>query len=128
MMADAQNRRYLFDDLRLFDVNGDGLDDLVISGAWQDVWGGQAMNAQDYILLRTSPFTVEVGQGPLAADQYLKAHDMDQDGDLDVIELDQQAGVFVVYVNDGNGAFSMADPRRRIWTCSVPMDLGGRGR
>ena len=110
MAPDAMYRRYLFGSMALFDVNGDGLSDLVVTGSWQELSGGQSETPQDYILLRTAPFAVEEGTGQLSPAQYLNGHDMDQDGDVDVIELDQQAGVFIVHVNDGNGQFILADP------------------
>jgi len=110
MSPDAIYRRYLFGSIALFDVNGDGLSDLIVTGRWKELNGAQSETPQDYILLRTAPFAVEEGAGQFLPAQYLNGHDMDQDGDADLIEVDQQAGVFIVNVNDGSGQFSTADP------------------
>lgn len=107
--------------LDVFDVNDDGLQDVMISGSWIPLWGAQNPMPGSYVLVQNSPYAYALGTVPIPDNYYRNRHDLNGDGLEDLITM-HGADTVVIYRNDGGGNFTALAPLwidRRIgafWT------------
>lgn len=94
-----------YSNVDLFDVSGDELSDMVITGYSVNLGGPPNSVIADQLLRRTSPFTAEPYGPALPPQAYLFRSDLDQDGDEDLIVPDLQAFEMVLHNNEGGGQF-----------------------
>jgi|GEM_PF-7092489 len=113
LMADNNEERYNISSFTVFDVNGDGLKDLLITGTWMELTGPQQQMAHNYVLIQSAPLQFHEGTAPLPLNYFADHHDLDGDG-LDELLVQPTASELDIYHNDGGGNFSQAS--------AIPMD------
>ncbi len=103
----------------LFDVTGDGMSDIVVSGNWDELGSQQTWISATQVLERTTPFTAQSTTTTLPPAAYFGHRDVDQDGDEDLLENNVPGNEIIIKYNNGFGQF----PTTNSW----PWDFSVRG-
>ncbi|MBP8822987.1 MAG: VCBS repeat-containing protein, partial [Flavobacteriales bacterium] len=100
---------YRFDQLTIFDVNGDGPKDLLMEGTWVDLMVPAVQDPDEFVLTQTAPLLFELASAPMAIADYAMHHDLDEDG-LEELLVQANPSELTVYHNDGGGNFTALPP------------------